>query len=68
MRVERGVGQCLAPPRARYFMTIPEAVQLIIRSGSLACGEGMATLAGADGGMSRAAPGAGRARRSADWS
>src|SRR2546430_8171183 len=42
----------------RYFMTIPEAVQLIIRSGSLACGEGMATRSRAEGGMSRAAPGA----------
>jgi FlaA1/EpsC-like NDP-sugar epimerase len=43
----------------RYFMTIPEAVQLIIRSGSLACGEPMAAApAGADGRTPRAALGA----------
>ncbi|HYM45774.1 MAG TPA: nucleoside-diphosphate sugar epimerase/dehydratase [Solirubrobacteraceae bacterium] len=32
----------------RYFMTIPEAVHLIIQSGSLACGEGSGGIAGAD--------------------
>ncbi len=30
---------------SRYFMTIPEAVHLIIRSGSLVCGEGSAAAA-----------------------
>src|SRR3989440_11400489 len=43
----------------RYFMTIPQAVQLIIHSGSLACGERMTSAAaGADGRTPRNALGA----------
>ena len=35
----------------RYFMTIPEAVQLIIRSGSLVCGEDVCRTDAADGAL-----------------